>query len=82
MKARTYSLGKKAITRSKTSAIAQCDSSSRGLGYIFDDFFLAIVANKLLKPVHQVRITADEVADFGHEYIAIDQILREEIAEL
>jgi len=49
---------------------------------IIDDLLTAVVTDKLLEPVHQIGISANEIADFVYEDIFADKILREQVAEL
>lgn len=78
----TYSLWKKAVARTQSSAVAQRDSSSGCFRLIFNDFLATVVTNKLLEPVHQIGVSANEIADFVYEDVFANEVLREQVAEL
>ena len=81
-KGNTYSFWKKAIAGTQPPAIAQCDSTCGRPRLVVDNVLIAIVGDENFEPVHQIWVAADEVADLMHKNVLVDEVLREEVAEL
>ena len=43
---------------------------------------MSIVGDENLEPIHQIRVTADKIADLMHKHVLVDEVLGEEVAEL
>lgn len=77
-----FSLGKQTIAGTKPSAIAQSDSTRRRSWTVIDNLLVSIVGDENLEPIHQIRVTADKIADLMHKHVLVDEVLGEEVAEL
>lgn len=78
----TYPFRKQPVTRAKAATVAETHAPAWDAGLVLHEHILLVVANKLLEPFHEFRVSADERARAVHEDGAVDEVLTEEVAEL
>jgi len=78
----TYPFRKQPVTRAQTATVAETDAPARNASLVLDNHILLVVADEILEPLHEFRVSADERPRAVDKHGAIDEILAEEVAEL
>lgn len=78
----TYPFREQPVARSQATTVAKTDTAAWDASLVLDNHILLVVADEILEPLHEFRVSADERASAVDEDSAIDEVLAEEVAEL
>lgn len=78
----TYPFRKQPVTRTESTTVAQTDTPTREARLVVHSNVLLIVADELLKPLHQFGVSAQERGRAVDKDGTVDEVLAEEVAKL